>query len=217
VGKSLDEMTDEERYKLFPVILSEYKPAWKRKYIKEKGVIEQAIGLHNITRINHIGSTAVPGLIAKPTIDILVEIKGDTDDAELIANMQQAGYRYLPQPKNPPPHMMFVKGYTEEGFKGQAVHVHIRYQGDWDELYFRDYLLTHPETAKEYGKLKMELKSKYEYNRDIYTDAKTDFIKRVCRLARAEARKTEDSRYAIYETGASREIAPEKIEREKPG
>jgi GrpB-like predicted nucleotidyltransferase (UPF0157 family) len=194
VVKNLDEMTDEERYKLFPVILSEYKPAWKRKYIKEKNVIEQAIGLHNIARINHIGSTAVPGLIAKPTIDILVEIKDDTDDARLIASMQQAGYRYLPEPENPPPHMMFTKGYTEEGFKGQAIHIHVRYIGDWDELCFRDYLLAHPETAMEYGELKMELKLKYEYNRDIYTDAKADFIKSVCKVARAEVGKTEDSR-----------------------
>ena len=180
-------MTDEERAQLFPVILGEYNPKWEKNYLKEMGVLERAMGSDNILRISHIGSTAVPGLIAKPTVDILVEIKDDTDTAILISNMQLEGYRYLEQPENPPPHMMFIKGYTPKGFKGQVFHVHVRYSGDWDELYFRDYLLAHPETAEEYGRLKIELKQKYEYDRDAYTDAKTDFIKRITRLARAKA------------------------------
>jgi GrpB-like predicted nucleotidyltransferase (UPF0157 family) len=189
MGKSLDEMTDKERYRLFPVILSEYKPVWKKNYLKERAELEQAVGSHNIVRISHIGSTAVPGLIAKPTIDVLIEIKDDTDTGRLISSMQLAGYRYLEQPENPPPHMMFIKGYTPEGFKGQVFHVHVRYSGDWDELYFKDYLLAHPETAEKYGRLKLELKNKYEHDRDAYTYAKTDFIKRITGLARAEAQK----------------------------
>lgn len=80
--------------------------------------------------------------------------------------------------------MMFLKGYTPEGFKGQAYHVHVRYRGDGDELYFRDYLLAHPETAKEYGELKLKLKKQYEHDRDGYTDAKTDFIQRIINLAK---------------------------------
>jgi GrpB-like predicted nucleotidyltransferase (UPF0157 family) len=125
-------------------------------------------------------------LIAKPTIDILVEIKDDTDIEKFISNMQSVGYIYSEQPNNPAPHMMFMKGYTPQGFKGQVFHVHVRYSGDWDELYFRDYLLAHPEIADEYGKLKMELKKKYERDRDGYTYAKTDFIGRITKLARAE-------------------------------
>ncbi len=188
MGDRLDEMTDEERARLFPVILSEYKPEWQERCLKEKDVVARAVGAANIVRMSHIGSTAVPGLLAKPTIDILVEIKDGTDTAALIAAMQREAYRYLEQPKNPPPHMMFIKGYTEQGFKGQAFHVHVRYGGDWDELYFRDYLLAHPETAVEYARLKQELKERYECDRDGYTEAKTDFIKRVTALARAEAR-----------------------------
>lgn len=183
-------MTLGELSELFPVILSEYKPAWKKNYLKEKVVVGQAIGSRNIIRINHIGSTAVPGLIAKPTVDILIEIKDSTDTARLVSNMQKIGYIYLKQPEKPPPHMMFIKGYTPKGFKGQAFHVHIRYNGDWDELYFRDYLITHPEAATEYGRLKLEQKQKYEYDRDGYTEAKTDFIKRITALARAEAKKS---------------------------
>lgn len=184
--KSLDEMTNEELGKLFPVILTDYKPGWKKSFIKEKKVVEHSIGLRDIIRISHIGSTAVPGSISKPTVDILVEITDDADIAKIISNMQLAGYRYLEQPKKPPPHMMFIKGYTEEGFKGQVFHVHVRYGGDWDELYFRDYLLARPEITAEYGRLKMKLKQRYEYDRDAYTDAKTDFIQRISNLARAE-------------------------------
>ncbi|OGO17339.1 MAG: hypothetical protein A2Z15_01280 [Chloroflexi bacterium RBG_16_50_11] len=187
MSKSLDEMTDAERSQLFPIILSEHKPVWKKNYRKERVVIEQAVGTRDVVRISHIGSTAVTGLIAKPTIDILIEIKDDTDTTSVISNMQQGGYRYLEQPDNPPPHMMFIKGYTPEGFKGQVFHVHIRCSGDWDEIYFKDYLLTHPEIAEEYGRLKLELKQKHEYDRDVYTNDKTDFIKRICGLARAEA------------------------------
>jgi len=188
MSKSLDEMTDEERWQIFPIILSEHKSVWKRNYLKEKALVEQAVSSWNIVRISHIGSTAVPGLIAKPTIDVLVEIKDGIDNVRLISNMQREGYRYIEQPENPPPHMMFVKGYTEEGFKGQVFHVHVRYSGDWDELYFRDYLLSHPKTATAYGRLKLELEQKYEHNRDAYTNAKTNFIKRICKLARAEAK-----------------------------
>jgi GrpB-like predicted nucleotidyltransferase (UPF0157 family) len=189
MSKSLGVMTDAERAQLFPIILKKYNPIWKKNYLKEKDLVEQVIGLDNIVRINHIGSTFVPGLISKPTIDILVEIKDGTNIARLISSMKKRGYIYLEQPKNPPPHMMFIIGYTPKGFKGQAFHVHIRYGGDWDEIYFRDYLITHPETAAEYGRLKLEQKQKYEFDRDGYTDAKTDFIKRITGLARAEMQK----------------------------
>ncbi|TYQ18146.1 UNVERIFIED_CONTAM: GrpB-like predicted nucleotidyltransferase (UPF0157 family) [Acetivibrio alkalicellulosi] len=184
--KPLDEMTNEERWKLFPIIICNHSPVWKEKYLLEKAIIEKVIGFDNISRINHIGSTTVPNLVAKPTIDILVEINDATDTEKLIINMKEAGYIYSPQPDNPAPHMMFMKGYTNEGFKGQVYHVHVRYSGDWDELYFKDYLLLHPEVAEEYGKLKIELKQKFEYNRDGYTYAKTDFIKNITKLARIE-------------------------------
>ncbi len=184
--KSLDKMSNEELWRLFPIIICSHNPIWKENYVSEKTVIEKAVGIDNISRINHIGSTTVPDLVAKPTIDILVEIKDAADTEKLITNMKEAGYIYSPQPDNPAPHMMFMKGYTNEGFKGQAYHVHVRYSGDWDELYFKDYLLFHRDTAEEYGKLKLELKQKFEYNRDGYTNAKIDFIRKITKLARAE-------------------------------
>ncbi|WHH61160.1 GrpB family protein [Petroclostridium sp. X23] len=184
--KPLNEMTNEELWRLFPIILSEHMPIWKENYLAEKTVIEQAVGQHNIVRINHYGSTSVPDLIAKPTIDILLEITENMDIEKLKWSMRSIGYIYSEQPNNPAPHMMFMKGYTPRGFEGQVFHVHVRYSGDWDELYFRDYLLTHPEVSDKYGRLKIELQKKYEHDRDGYTDAKTDFINRIAKLARLE-------------------------------
>jgi GrpB-like predicted nucleotidyltransferase (UPF0157 family) len=98
-------------------------------------------------------------------------------------------YHYIPKPENPEPNMMFVKGYTTKGFKGQAYHMHIRYKGDWDELYFRDYLKAHPDIAHEYSQLKVRLSKEYRNDREGYTNNKTDFIKRVSQIARKEKAK----------------------------
>lgn len=179
-------MTNEELWALFPIILSEHRAEWTKFYEQEKDTIISALGTKNISRINHIGSTSVPGLIAKPTIDILLEIPTDADIPSLTAALISAGYICNTQPNNPAPHLMFMKGYTPQGFRGQAVHLHVRFPGDWNELYFRDYLRSHPETAKSYGKLKQNLQLRYEHDRDAYTEAKTDFIQEATRLARKE-------------------------------
>lgn len=184
--KNLHEMSFEQLGKLFPIIISEHDKDWKNKYAGEKIIIENAIGKENIVRINHYGSTFVPNLLAKPTIDILLEIKDDTDLNNLIENIKSIDYMYSPQPNNPAPHMMFMKGYTNKGFVGQAFHLHVRYKGDWDELYFRDYLLTNKDIAKEYGKLKLQLKEKFEHDREGYTQSKSEFIKAATKQARIE-------------------------------
>lgn len=183
---SLDQLKPEKLGQLFPIILTASNPEWISIYKKEEKEIIEIIGQENIDRIEHIGSTAIPGLISKPTIDILLEVKRELKNEYIINNLKSINYHYIPKPENPPPHMMFVKGYTEQGFKGQAYHIHVRYLGDWDELYFRDYLKKHPELTNEYGLLKMELAKKYRNDRDGYTEAKTDFIKRINILARKE-------------------------------
>ncbi|NLP15394.1 MAG: GrpB family protein [Clostridium sp.] len=184
--KKLSEMSNEELWRLFPIIITEYNEDWPKFYNEEKLHIEKAIGVENIFRINHYGSTSIPGMIAKPTIDILLEVFEHVENGHIIRKMEEIGYIYSPQVNNPPPHMMFLKGYTPEGFKGQAYHVHVRYAGDWDELYFRDYLISNPDLAKRYGELKLELKKIYEFDRDGYTEAKSEFIKEVTQMAKNE-------------------------------
>jgi GrpB-like predicted nucleotidyltransferase (UPF0157 family)/GNAT superfamily N-acetyltransferase len=184
--KPLDQVTDEERARLFPIILSEYNPAWPQWFSEEKENLLRLIGADRITRISHIGSTSVPGLIAKPTVDILLEINEGTDINNLIASLRSPEYICLNPPTIPsePPHLMFLKGYTSTGFAEKVYHIHVRYPGDWDELHFRDYLITHPETAAEYAVLKTRLHKDFEHNRDGYTAAKTDFIRAVMARAR---------------------------------
>ena len=82
----------------------------------------------------------------------------------------------------------FNKGYTENGFAERVFHLHLRYAGDNDELYFRDYLNQHIDAAKEYEKLKLNLWKRFEYDRDGYTNEKTDFIKKYTDIAKREYR-----------------------------
>ncbi|HCT90851.1 MAG TPA: GrpB family protein, partial [Lachnospiraceae bacterium] len=70
------------------------------------------------------------------------------------------------------------KGYTENGFADRVFHVHVRYAGDHDELYFRDYLMEHTDIADQYEKMKLKLWREYEHNRDAYTEAKTEFVRK---------------------------------------
>ena len=179
-------MSHEELGRLFPIILSAYDPMWPGMYAAEKALIEYSIDSKDLVKISHYGSTSIPGIIAKPTIDILLEVAMDIDKDKLIRQFQDMGYLYDPQPNDPPPNIMFMKGYTPEGFSGQAYHVHVRYSGDWDELYFRDCLILHPDLAEQYASLKVHLWEKYEFDRGAYTYGKTDFIRRVTEQARME-------------------------------
>lgn len=183
--KKLTDMSNEELWALFPIELQPYNAAWPSLYLEEEARLQAALG-NTIRRISHIGSTAVPGLVSKATIDILLEVRDDADTSNLTANMENMGYLYAPRPDNPRPHMMFMKGYTPEGFRGQAYHVHVRYLGDWDELYFCRYLQTHPEVAKTYGRLKETYARRFKNDRDAYTDAKTDFIRDITAMARVD-------------------------------
>lgn len=167
---------------MFPVKLEHHGPAWKDCYLAEADFLQSVFG-DTIVRINHIGSTSVPGLIAKPTVDILLEICEDTDLSAVTERMRDDGYVVNTPQKDI---IMYLKGYTPQGFSGQCAHIHVRYYGDWDELYFRDYLCAHPDIAEEYGMLKLALKEEYTYDRDGYTEAKSEFVNRYTQLARAE-------------------------------
>ena len=183
---NLDKLTASELGHLFPIIITDYNPEWPEIYRAEKCRILKTIGPGIILRMEHIGSTAVPGLCAKPTIDILIEISDNADCELVIQKLQKIQYFYIPKPENPPPHMMFARGYSPKGVSGQTYHVHIRYAGDWDEIVFRDYLIKNPDIAREYCTLKRRLASEYTNDREIYTNSKTDFIAGINKRARDE-------------------------------
>jgi GrpB-like predicted nucleotidyltransferase (UPF0157 family) len=183
LDKDLNELSKEALGRLFPITLCTYDPRWPKIFREEKKALRRALGSSSILAVRHIGSTAVPGLSAKPTVDILMVVKKEADTEKLKEAMAEAGYYFSRQPLRPPPHMMFLKGYAKTGYTGQAFHVHIRYTGVQDEIIFRDYLRTHPKAAGEYAALKESLAKKYRHDRDKYTDAKADFIRRILKTA----------------------------------
>ncbi len=173
MSKKLSEMSLEELWELFPIVLTEHKSYWKDWFHEERNRLEAILPMNQIVGINHIGSTAVDGIWAKPIIDILVEISKECHMDSIKELLICNGYLCMSESKYK---MSFNRGYTENGFAEKVYHLHLRYAGDHDELYFRDYLILHPNVAKEYEKLKLNLWKLYQHNRDRYTDEKTEFI-----------------------------------------
>jgi len=171
--KNLSEMTLEELWKLFPILLTEHKDCWKDWYQEEERRLAAFLPTEKI-KLHHIGSTAIDGIWAKPIIDILVEISDTLSMEEIKRLLEGNGYICMSEGEK---RKSFNKGYTAEGFAGKVFHLHLRYAGDCDELYFRDYLREDREAAEAYERLKLSLWKKYEQDRDGYTAAKTAFIR----------------------------------------
>lgn len=181
-----DDPGRDELGRIFPILLVEYHPQWPELYEAEARLLKEQFG-DLIVRTEHIGSTAVPGLAAKPTIDILVEITSFEDaEREMVPVLigQGIGYGY---PNGPPPgHMAFWKGYYPE--MPIKYHYHMAPDGHplMDRVFFRDYLQNHPETAKEYERLKYRLADDHRNDREAYTDAKAEFIIEITERAKKE-------------------------------
>ena len=173
--KTLEDMTLEELWQLFPIFLREHQLEWKDWYEEERLRLLSFLPEYQIVRLSHIGSTSVKTIWAKPIVDILLEIPKETDMTVMKDLLLQNGYLLMSESQG---RMSFNKGYTLSGFAERVFHLHLRYEGDHDELYFRDYLQEHPAVAKDYEKPKLSLWKQYEHNRDAYTEVKTNFIKK---------------------------------------
>ena len=182
-AKPLSEMTLEELWQLFPIILTSHNPDWKNYYEEEKTLLEKSFG-NLLVRIEHIGSTAVEGLIAKPTVDILLEADPSVPLDAVRRTAERCGYTVMSEKNVPEYRLDLCKGYTPQGFADKVFHLHIRHPGDWDEIVFRDYLRQNPVKAREYARLKTDLQKRFEHNRDAYTEAKGDFIRACVKEAR---------------------------------
>ncbi len=176
MDERLKALTPEERASLFPVMLRAHDPLWREWYAEEAEHLGLLLG-ENIHRMSHIGSTAVEGLVAKPTVDILLEVEEHCDADTVIRAVEQAGYFFDAETSPPGIPMMFMKGYTADGYEERVFHLHVRPIGHNDELYFRDYLREHPVVCKEYARLKKRLAKAYKNDREAYTDNKSAFIK----------------------------------------
>ena len=179
--KPLSEMTLEELWQLFPIFLVQHKEEWNHWYQEEGKRLLQLLPSKSIKRISHIGSPAISNIWAKDIVDMLLEVSKDSDLQYCKRQLLNAGYLLMSEEKN---RMSFNKDYTEAGFAKKVFHLHLRYQGDHDELYFRDYLREHPKVLQKYEAFKTSFMAKYEHHRDAYTDAKTDFIKKYTQKAK---------------------------------
>jgi GrpB-like predicted nucleotidyltransferase (UPF0157 family) len=162
------------------VELVEYDPAWPEKFNEMETWLRENIAEDLITDIQHFGSTSIPGLIAKPVIDVLVQVPSlDNVKQKAFSLFNNKKWEYWGS-KN---HMQFVK---RDGFKGKRTH-HIHFWEEGPELQsklaFRDYLRTHPEDEFRYAKLKKNLAESHQKEREKYTDAKADFVNEIVKKA----------------------------------
>lgn len=194
--KKISELSIEEFKKTFPIILKEYNVNYKDWYESEKKNILAAVNAQDIIRINHIGSSAVKGLISKPTIDILMEIDGCCNVTKLVDDLKVIGYgNEIFMRKDDPMKLLLGKGYSSDGYAEKVYHLHVRYLGNWDELYFRDYLIDNPHTMTEYGKLKQNILKDIEEGKieripngmpNGYSEAKLEFVEKYSNAAKQE-------------------------------
>ena len=180
--RKLSDLTQEELWQLFPIFLTEPKPQWAAIYAAAEARFKEVLAAYVPFRISHVGSTAIPGIWAKNIVDVMIELAPGTDMEAVAQEIEAQGFtrKYTEEGR-----IFLHLGYTEQGFADEVIHLHLRYRGDNDELYFRDYLLDHPECAREYEALKMQLWKKYAHNRDAYTEGKTAFIRRQTEAAKA--------------------------------
>lgn len=164
-----------ERVELVP-----YNPIWSKMFEEETDFLRKKLPSNIVKRVEHFGSTAVPGLSAKPIIDVLVEITSSEETKkQIVPILESEGYEYFWRPAFgddiPPYYAWFIKR-NSEGKRTHHIHM---VEGDselWDRLYFRDYLREFPEEAKKYNELKIKLCKKYPNDRVKYTSEKGGFI-----------------------------------------
>ncbi len=160
--------TDDE-----PVRIVSYDGSWPARFEAEKVLLEQAIGRWVTGGIHHVGSTSVPGLAAKPIIDILVGVEDLPSSRGCIERLANLNYRYASYRAEE------MHWLCKPGPSHRTHHLHLvpagspRYRA---ELAFRDALRASPELAVGYAKLKRTLAREFEHDRERYTEAKAAFI-----------------------------------------
>lgn len=165
-----------------------YDPAWPKRFEQERDHLRACLPRDLVKRIEHFGSTAVPGLAAKPIVDILVEVASLEETKLRIAPVLEAqGYDYFWRPAwdvdEPPYYAWFIKR-DASGARTHHIHMVEAHFEHWDRLRFRDYLVAHPEIAREYGELKLRLSQQHDQDRVAYTKSKTEFVRAMTERAK---------------------------------
>ncbi len=178
------------------VAIAPYDPQWPKLFRQEKEHLLSCLPCDLIRRVEHFGSTAVPGLAAKPIVDILVQVADlETTRSQIAPVLEAQGYDYFWRPTHgddgPPFYAWFIKRDPKSGTRTHHIHmVEAGFVEHWDRLLFRDYLIEHPQAAREYESLKLYLASAYPNDRVAYTKGKTEFVVRMTQQAKRFYGKT---------------------------
>jgi L-amino acid N-acyltransferase YncA/GrpB-like predicted nucleotidyltransferase (UPF0157 family) len=189
--KMIDKESLEERIKRAvreEVVIIPYQPFWPKIFEEEKEHLISCLPQNIVKRIEHFGSTAIPGLSAKPIIDILVEVTSLEETKKIIVPILTAqGYDYFWRPTHgddgPPFYAWFIKRDVH-GNRTHHIHMVENEFEHWDRLFFRDYLIDHPHLVNEYQQLKLHVAENFPNDRVAYTDAKSKFIEKITLLAK---------------------------------
>lgn len=170
----------------YTIVVEAYNPEWPLLFSQLGGTLR--LGLGRIAqRIDHIGSTSVPGLDAKPIIDVQLSVLTLEPWDTYRVPLERLGYVF--REDNPER----TKRYFREAPGQRRTHIHVRRCGSWGEqfaLLFRDYMRSHPDDAHHYAQLKYHLAHQYHHDRHAYTDAKEPFIWDIMRKANAWSQAT---------------------------
>jgi GrpB-like predicted nucleotidyltransferase (UPF0157 family) len=150
-----------------------YDPSWPNKFEREKELLQQTIKDFIVGGIHHVGSTSIPGLAAKPIIDIMIGGESLEKGKTLIPLLEKIQYCFYPY--KPDQMVWFCKPSPYK----RTYHLHLIEYGSklWkDRLVFRNYLRQHPDSRDEYARLKIKLAEKFRDDREAYTDAKEEFV-----------------------------------------
>jgi len=156
---------------------------WKELFRVEKDLLNSLIGEH-VVDIQHIGSTAIDGIAAKPLVDILVGVKSMGDAQKFDKHrLKGANIYHLGRVQIEGKEVFAKFSNLENLTKTHVLHV-VEYDGDWwqKHIFFRDYLNEHPEVAKQYEVLKKELAEAFPTNERSYTDGKKSFVDKIIGL-----------------------------------
>ncbi len=164
------------------VIVAEYDPRWPEQFAEEAARLQQAMG-DPMVAVEHVGSTSVPGLSAKPVIDILVGVRALAEGEQAVPALEALGYECRGE-NGIPGRLFFRKGLVQYR---RTHHLHMVETGheQWASmLSFRDYLRAHPDEVRRYEALKHDLARQFRDDRRAYTDGKAEFVQAVLEKAR---------------------------------
>ena len=161
------------------VVIVEYNPLWPVLFEEERARILDLINRW-AESVEHIGSTSVPGLGAKPIIDIMVGLRSLDDARHCIPLLEAIGYEYVSRHEAVMPERRYLHKGPSRYARTHHLHMVETSSEFWEKhIRFRDYLRTHEETTREYYELKKQLAARFRSDRESYTNAKTSFIEAV--------------------------------------